>query len=64
MRATTPLQIKGNDAIVTRVMTPSQQRQGSLCINNGDNVIVIRAKITIATMAKTLRINGNNTITM
>jgi hypothetical protein len=62
MRATTPLQIKGNNAIVTREMTPSQQQQGRLCINNSDNAIIIRAKIAITTMAKTLHMNGNNTI--
>jgi hypothetical protein len=52
MRATTPLQIKGNNVIVTRATTPSQQQQGRLCINNGNNAIVIRAKIAIATMEK------------
>jgi hypothetical protein len=62
MRATTPLQIKGNNAIATRAMTPSQLRQGRLCINNGDNAIVIREKFAIATMAKTLHIDGNNAI--
>jgi hypothetical protein len=53
MRATTPPQIKGNDAIVTRATTPAQQWQGRLCINNGNNAIVMRATITITTMAKT-----------
>ncbi len=53
---------KGNDAIVTRANAPSPQWQGRLCINNGDDAIVIRAKIAIATMAKTLRIDGNNAI--
>jgi hypothetical protein len=62
MRATTPLRIKGNNAIVMRETTPSQQQQGRLCIDNGNDAIVIRANIAIATMAKTLRINGNNAI--
>ncbi len=53
---------KGNDAIVTRAKTPSPQWQGHLCINNGDNAIVIRAKIAIAATAKTLRIDANNAI--
>jgi hypothetical protein len=47
-----PLRIKGNNAIVTRAMTPSLQRQGRLCINNGNDAIIIRVKIAIATMAK------------
>jgi hypothetical protein len=63
MRATKPLWIKGNNAIVTRAMTPSQQRQGCLCIDSGNNAIVIRAKIAIATMAKTLCIDEKNAIT-
>jgi hypothetical protein len=62
MRATTPLRIKGKDTIVTRETTPSQQRQGRLRIHNRNNAIVIRAKIATATMAKTLRIDGNNAI--
>jgi hypothetical protein len=53
---------KANNAIVTRAKTPSPQRQGHLCIDNGNNAIVIRAKIAIATTAKTLLTNGNNTI--
>jgi hypothetical protein len=53
---------KGNDAIVMRAKTPSPQRQGRLCINNGDDAIVTRAKIAIATTAKTLRIDANNAI--
>jgi hypothetical protein len=52
MRATTPSQIKGNDAIATRATTPAQSRQGRLCINNGNNTIVMRATIAIVTMAK------------
>jgi hypothetical protein len=63
MRATTPLQIKGNNAIVARAKTQSPQQQGCLCIGNGNNAIVIRGKIAIATMAKTLLIDGNNAIT-
>jgi hypothetical protein len=55
---------KGNDAIATRAKTPSPQRQGRLCIDNGDDAIVVRAKIAIATTAKTLRIDGNNAIKM
>jgi hypothetical protein len=35
--ATMPSQIKGNNAIVMRVMTPGQQRQGHLRIDNGNN---------------------------
>jgi hypothetical protein len=42
---------KGNDAIVTRAKTPSPQWQGRLCIDNGDDSIVVRAKIAIATTA-------------
>jgi hypothetical protein len=53
MRATTPLQIKGNDAIVTRVTMPAHLQQGRLCINNGNNAIVMRATIAIVTTAKT-----------
>jgi hypothetical protein len=53
IRETMPLQIKGNNAIVTRATTPSQQQQGRLCTYNSNNSIVIRAKIAIATMAKT-----------
>jgi hypothetical protein len=64
MRATTPLQIKGNNAIVMRATIPSWHWQGCLCINNGSNAIVIREKIAIMTMAKTLHINGNNAIAM
>jgi hypothetical protein len=52
MRATTPLRIKGNDAIVMRTKTRSPQQQGCRCIDNGNNAIVIRANIAIATMAK------------
>jgi hypothetical protein len=62
MRATTPLRIKDNNAIVTRATTPSHQWQGHLCIDNGNNAIIIKAKIAIATMAKTLHIDGNNAI--
>ncbi len=51
-RATTPLQIKGDDAVVTKAMTPPQQRQGRLHIDNGDNTIVIKATIAIATTTK------------
>jgi hypothetical protein len=40
-RATTPSRIRGNNAIVTRVKMPAQQWQGSLCIDNGDNTIVM-----------------------
>jgi hypothetical protein len=53
---------KGNYAIVTRAKTPSPQRQGRLCIDNGNDAIIIRAKIAIPTMAKTLRIDGINAI--
>jgi hypothetical protein len=47
------LWIKGNNAIVMRAMTPAQQRQGRLCIDNSSNAIVMRATIIIATMVKT-----------
>jgi hypothetical protein len=57
-----PLQIKGNDAIVTRASTPSQRQQGHLCINNGVDAIVMRGTIAIAITAKTLHINSNNAI--
>ncbi len=76
-RATTPAWLrqhcypnKGNNAIVdqgqwhhfTRAMSPTWQWQGCLCINNGNNAIIMRGTIAIATPAKTLRINSNNTI--
>jgi hypothetical protein len=53
---------KGNDAIVTRAKTPSPQWQGRLCIDNGNNAIVIRAKNCNCDNGKTLRINANNAI--
>ncbi len=52
-RATTPSQIKGNNTIVPRATTPAWQRQGCLCINNGNDPIVMRATIAITTIAKT-----------
>jgi hypothetical protein len=55
---------KGNNAIVTRAKTPSPQQQGRLCIDHGNDAIIIRAKIAIATTSKTLRIDGNNAIEM
>jgi hypothetical protein len=64
MMATMPLRIMGNNAIVTRAMTPSQQRQGRLHINSGNNSIITRATIAITTTVETLHINGNNAITM
>jgi hypothetical protein len=48
-----PLWIKGNNAIVTRTTMPSWQRQGRLHINHSNGTIVTRARITMATMAKT-----------
>jgi hypothetical protein len=36
--------------------------QGCWPINNGNNTIVMRATIAIATMAETLHIDGNNAI--
>jgi hypothetical protein len=42
---------KSNNAIVTRAKTPSPQWQGSLCIDNVYDAIVIREKIAIMTMA-------------
>ncbi len=64
MRATTLLQIKSNGANVTRVTSPAQQLNGRLHIDNGDQAIVMRAAIAIATPQKRLRIDGNDTITM
>jgi hypothetical protein len=43
-------------------MAPSQKWQGCLCIDNDNKAIIIRAKIAITRMAKTLRIDGNNAI--
>ncbi len=47
-----PLRIKGNNAIVTRTMTPAWQWQGRLRIDNGNNAIIMMATIAIATKAK------------
>jgi hypothetical protein len=44
--------IKGNNAIVTRAIAPAQQQQGRLHIDNGNNAIVMRVTIAIATTAK------------
>jgi hypothetical protein len=52
MRATRPLQIKGNNAIVTRATMPAWQWQGCLHIDNSINAIVMRATIAIAKMVK------------
>jgi hypothetical protein len=52
-RATTPLQIEGDNAVVMRATMPAPQQQGRLCINNGNNAIVMRATIAIAMMANT-----------
>jgi hypothetical protein len=41
-RATTLSRIKGNDAIVMRVTTPSIHWQGCLHIGNGNNTIIMR----------------------
>ncbi len=49
--------------IVTRATIPSWQWQGWLCINNGDNAVIIREKNAIATTAKILRIDGNTIAT-
>jgi hypothetical protein len=62
-RAIMPLLIKGNNTIVMRATTPSQQWQGCLRINNSDDAIVMRVTIAIATIAKTLCIDGNIAIT-
>jgi hypothetical protein len=51
-RETTLSQIKGNDAIVTRAMTPAWGQQGHLRIDNGNNAIIMRPTFTIATMVK------------
>ncbi len=51
-RATMPSQIKSNNTTITRAMTPAQQQQGCLGINNGNNAIVMRATIAIVMMAK------------
>jgi hypothetical protein len=48
-----PLWIKGNDAIVTRATMPAQQQQGRLRIDNGNDTIVIRVTVAMATTAKT-----------
>ncbi len=52
MRATTPSKIKGSNSIVMRAMMPAWQWQGRLRIDNGNYAIVMRASITIVTMAK------------
>ncbi len=52
-RATSPSQIKGNNAIVTREITPAWGWQGCLNINNGNNTIIMMAKIAIAATPKT-----------
>jgi hypothetical protein len=51
-RAKMLLQIKDNDAIVMRAMTPSIQWQECLPINNRNTTIVMRVTIAISTMAK------------
>jgi hypothetical protein len=51
-RATTPLEIKGDSAIVTRATMLAWQWQGRLRIDNGHDAIIMRATIAIATMAK------------
>jgi hypothetical protein len=71
-RATMPLRIKGNNAIVTRAMSSAWWRQGCLCIDKNNNAIIMRAAIAIVTMAKTPvhqqqqchHNKGNNTIAM
>jgi hypothetical protein len=50
--ATTPSQ-QGQQSHCRLRATPAQQRQGCLHINNGNNAIVMRVTIAIATMAKT-----------
>jgi hypothetical protein len=55
-----PLWIKGNNAIGTRAMMPSQQWQGRLCIDTSDNAIVIRGIIAIATMEKPWALMATN----
>ncbi len=52
MKATTPLRIKGNNIIVTRATMPTQQWHGPLCIDNGNDIIVMRVTIAIAMTAK------------
>jgi hypothetical protein len=47
------IKIKGNEATVTRAMTPAQQQQGCLRINNCDNTIMMRATIAIVMTEKT-----------
>jgi hypothetical protein len=37
--------MKGNDAIVKRAMTPAQQQQECLRIDDGNNAIIMRATI-------------------
>jgi hypothetical protein len=63
-RATTPSQIKGDDAIVTRETTPSQQRQGRLRIDNGNDTIIMRQQLLWRRLQRRLRINGDNAIMM
>jgi hypothetical protein len=47
------IKIKGNQATVTRSMTPAQQQQGCMRINDGDNTIMMRVTIAIAMTEKT-----------
>ncbi len=51
-KATMPLWIKGKNAIVTWATTLDQCWQGCLHINNGNDTIVMRVTITMATTAK------------
>ncbi len=53
MRETMPLQIKGNNAIVSRATMSALQQQRCLRINNGNNAIVMRVTSAIVMMAKT-----------
>jgi hypothetical protein len=51
-RATMQLQIRDVNTIDTKATTPAQQQQECLHINNGNNAIIMKAKIAIAMMAK------------
>jgi hypothetical protein len=52
-RGRTLSRIKGKNTIVTRETIPAQWQQGRLRINSGNNAIIMRATIAIATTAKT-----------
>jgi hypothetical protein len=51
-KETVPSWTKGDNAVVMRATTPSQQWLKCLCIDNSNNAIVMRATLAIMTMAK------------